>query len=317
MKLQFDNDYFKGGEIDGFYVEPLMKRTWAAQMEVLAVIDDICRQYNIHYFAEWGTLLGAVRHQGFIPWDDDMDIGMLREDMLRFQRIAPEVLPEGFELINYNTEPDWENVLIRVMSGKHVCIDDDYLDRFHDCPFAIGIDIFPIDYIPENQADYDMQIHLLEMLYAAKNAYAQKDVVGLANARYYGVKVEEALNVKLDETKNMNQQLMRLIDAVSAMYGPQDTNSMGIPLRALYAGDQRLPKECYTTLILSPFENTEIPIPIGYHEILENYYGDYTKEDRTPGHDYPFYTEQKEILQRYLSQNPLAYTDRIKNILEQ
>ncbi|MBQ1598465.1 MAG: LicD family protein [Lachnospiraceae bacterium] len=315
MKLQFDDTYFKGETIDGFYVDPLMKRSWAAQMEVLAVIDDICNTYNIHYFAEWGTLLGAVRHKGFIPWDDDMDIGMLREDMIRFQKIAPEVLPEGFELINYNTEPDWDNILIRVMNGKRVNIDEDYLDRFHGCPFAVGIDIFPIDYIPENPADYDMQINLIAMLYAAKNAYATKGF-GLANARYYAVQVEEALNVKIDETGNVNRQLLQLIDAVSAMYGPEDTNSMGIPLRTSYAGDQRLPKECYTTLLMQPFEGTQIPIPIGYHEILSNYYDDYMKEDRTPGHDYPFYEEQLGILKNYLQQNPQVYSDRLKKILE-
>jgi lipopolysaccharide cholinephosphotransferase len=315
MKLHFDDNYFQGETINDFYVEPMMKRCWAAQMEVLAVIDDICQQYNLHYFAEFGTLLGAVRHQGYIPWDDDFDLGMLREDMVRFQKIAPEVLPEGFELINYNTEEDWDMILIRVMNGKHISIDDEHLKRFHGCPFAVGIDIFPIDYIPDNPADYELQLNLLSMLYAAKNAYEEQDF-GLANARYYAVQVEKALNVTLDENKNMSNQLIRLIDAVSAMYGPQESSTMGIPLRALYAGDQRLPKECYTTLVLQPFENTQIPIPLGYHEILTCYYKDYMKEVKTYAHDYPFYKEQKQTLLSYLAENPEKYTDKLKDILK-
>ena len=71
-------DNFLEGEIrNSFYVESMMKKVWAAQLEVLHEIDRICKKHNITYFADWGTLLGAVRHKGFIPWDDDMDIKQL------------------------------------------------------------------------------------------------------------------------------------------------------------------------------------------------------------------------------------------------
>ena len=74
-------DNFLQGEVrDGFYVENMMKRAWAAQMEVLKDVDVFCKKHNITYYAEWGTLLGAIRHKGFIPWDDDIDIRMKRED---------------------------------------------------------------------------------------------------------------------------------------------------------------------------------------------------------------------------------------------
>lgn len=61
-----------------------MKHAWAAQLEVLNDIDKACTENGIQYFAEWGTLLGAVRHHGFIPWDDDMDICMKRADYEKF-----------------------------------------------------------------------------------------------------------------------------------------------------------------------------------------------------------------------------------------
>ena len=66
----------------------MMKRAWAAQLEVLQRIDEVCGKYNIEYFANWGTLLGAIRHKGYIPWDDDLDIGMKRMDYERFLKIA-------------------------------------------------------------------------------------------------------------------------------------------------------------------------------------------------------------------------------------
>ena len=84
---EFPESYFKGEEKEGFYVEEMMKRAWAAQIEVLELIDRICKEYEIPYFADWGTLLGTIRHKGFIPWDDDIDIVMKRDDYNRFLRI--------------------------------------------------------------------------------------------------------------------------------------------------------------------------------------------------------------------------------------
>lgn len=87
--LTFDDSYFLGETRDGFYIEPMMKCAWAAQLEVMCVIKQICEKYDIPYFAYYGTLLGTIRHKGFIPWDDDMDICMLRKDYQRFLEVAP------------------------------------------------------------------------------------------------------------------------------------------------------------------------------------------------------------------------------------
>ena len=76
--LEFDDNFFKTEIRDGFEISSMMKRAWAAQMEVLKVVTDICDKNGIKYSAEFGTRLGAVRHKGMIPWDDDIDISLMR-----------------------------------------------------------------------------------------------------------------------------------------------------------------------------------------------------------------------------------------------
>ena len=92
--MNFPDSYFEDEVKAGFFVSAKMKSYWAMQLEVLNEIDRICRKHHIQYFAEWGTLLGTVRHRGYIPWDDDMDIAMKRMDYEKFRKVLPGELPK-------------------------------------------------------------------------------------------------------------------------------------------------------------------------------------------------------------------------------
>ena len=72
--LQFEDSFFEDEVREGFYVPAMIKKAWAAELTVMYEVDRICRKHNIRYFSDWGTMLGAVRHGGFVPWDDDFDI---------------------------------------------------------------------------------------------------------------------------------------------------------------------------------------------------------------------------------------------------
>ena len=162
--LTFPPEYFQSETRDGFYIDSKMKHAWAAQLEVLEEIKRICTLHDIRFFADWGSLLGTVRHHGFIPWDDDLDIGMLRDDYMRFLDIAPAELSQFFELKSLYNDPSHDNVKCRVITGRFMNFDKDYLLRFHECPYVIGIDIFPIDYIPRDNTRMKEQTELIELV---------------------------------------------------------------------------------------------------------------------------------------------------------
>ena len=90
MNCQPDSSFFREEIRNGFLVTEKMKRIWYTEISLLQELDRVCKKYGLRYFAEYGTLLGAVRHNGFIPWDDDIDVAMLRDDYEKLKKVAAE-----------------------------------------------------------------------------------------------------------------------------------------------------------------------------------------------------------------------------------
>lgn len=119
--MNFEHEFFEDEVRDGFFVPAEIKHAWAAELEVLSEVDRICKKYNINYYADWGTLLATVRHEGFIPWDDDLDIVMKREDYKKFLEVAPDELPLGYSVYNYSNHDDFWLFLARVVGKQRIC----------------------------------------------------------------------------------------------------------------------------------------------------------------------------------------------------
>ena len=92
------DDFYEEETLSGYPVSKKIKRIWAVQLDLLNEFITICEKNGLQYFVWAGTLLGAVRHNGFIPWDDDLDVAMPRKDYDRFLEIAPQVIKEPYQL---------------------------------------------------------------------------------------------------------------------------------------------------------------------------------------------------------------------------
>ena len=107
----------------------------------------ICEENNIQYFLDGGTLLGAIRHEGYIPWDDDIDVMMLREEYDKFINFMEKNPSEKYDLLSLETKKDYIRAFSKLsLKGTHV---EEYTDINTDYKIGISIDIFVLDYVPD------------------------------------------------------------------------------------------------------------------------------------------------------------------------
>jgi len=117
------------------------RQVQARLLEILKVIDQVCREHHLTYYLLAGTMLGAVRHGGFIPWDDDADVGMPRTDYDQFVAHADEWLPDGFELVSGGKTKGYPYPFARVQDARSTYI----MHRSYDFVGGLPIDLFPLD----------------------------------------------------------------------------------------------------------------------------------------------------------------------------
>lgn len=292
--MEFSADFFKKEVRCDFEVPEMMKRAWAAELEVLQVVAEVCEKNGLQYFADWGTLLGAVRHQGFIPWDDDIDICLKREEYNELIRILPKELPDGFVMAGMYADSERLKAAalcqnIRVMADEEKWDFNDYMMRFYGFPYQrIGIDIFPLDYIPGESelAEIQKTIAAYGMTILEHwNDFQKKGELGDRLSD-----MEQLCSVTIPRDGSTVNFLIRLIDSVMALYREDEADEITEYQFYIRRPGYHMKKEWYEEAVTLPFEQMEIAVPCGYREVLTAQFGDYRKlvrEDR--GHNYPFY----------------------------
>lgn len=304
--MEFSYTYFEDEVRDGFYVPGIMKQAWAAQLEILEDIRKVCEKHKISYYAEWGTLLGAVRHGGFIPWDDDLDLCMKRSDYNKFLAAAPQELPKGYKLLNFHNDDYWE-MLTRVVNGDKINFDKAYLEKFHGFPYVAGIDIFPLDFVAPDEQEEILRGSLIKHIMAASDALENESIVTEAAEKLI-CQVEEWCNVAIDRSSKVKRQLFTLAEQLFSLYSEEESDEITLMNLLCNEGIYRFPKYYYENAVMLPFENTMIPVPTVYDGILRIKYGDYMKPVRSwDNHEYPFFKKQLAILSKVSGVKPHKY----------
>ena len=301
--MYFEDCFFEKEIRCGFEVPSLMKRAWAAEMEILSVVSEICEKNGLRYFADSGTLLGAVRHQGFIPWDDDIDLAMLRTDYNRLIQILPEQLPKGFVVRGiHSTDKAFRSATM--YSQLIVGIDQifwnssDYMERFHGYPFpSLGIDIFPLDVVPKDEEEFQLQRSLYDVGFAIVSNWDKLKEEG--NLEYRITQFEEYSGVTIPKTET-KYHIACVMDKIASLYSEEESDELDC---LIWQRKNPMKKEWYEREQIVSFENMTIAIPCGYDKVLETLYGDYREVIKfTSKHEYPFYKEMKTEMEAMFSE---------------
>lgn len=303
--IKIDESFLQEEKREGFLVETMMKRAWATELLVLSEIDRICEKYAISYQANYGTLLGAVRHRGFVPWDDDIDLSMKREDFMKFVNLAPHELPEPMRLQCIETQKDHFGAVAAVVNRSTVDVgsgkDAEYTKQFFGCPYVVGVDIYPLDYIPRDPDEAGLQRVLYESVY--DTAYRYEELKDKGELSAILKELERLTGESLPEDGDLRHRLWNLSERIAMLYGEEESDHLiWMPDWIFqYEIDVRRAKKWYEKTERLPFEMTTIPVPCGSREVLTMIYGDYMEPVQgSAAHDYPFYARQELARQEYL-----------------
>ena len=237
-----------------------------AEFEILKEVVKICNHYKLQYFLCAGTLLGAVRHKGFIPWDDDIDIAMPIEDFNKFNLIAQNELGDKYFVQNYMTERNYCDCYTKVRKN-----DSTLLDEYHDSyniNHGLWIDIFPLISINiKYLAVYKKILSLSNFIQAKNKIEANKEEFKkiLSLPGYYAVKLFGILPIKIRQYLHK-----KILDIV--FYSSKTSENCTIVwsnITTIY------PKTIFQKYILINFESENFFVPYKYKEFLTIQYGDY------------------------------------------
>ncbi len=297
-------DFLKKEIRDGFEIPSLMKRTWAAELKMLTQLQDFFKAYNLTYYAEVGTLLGAARHHGFVPWDDDIDIAMPREDYMRLQALSDE-LPESLRLKSMYVQDDFLQLHSVISNSRETKLtwDTKRMDEYYGCPFIIGIDVFPMDYIAPDSPERQIlrlrgqMLHKMAFLYDEVFSGELKEEEIQQYEKELQV-VEEHFGVQFDYEISLKRQLLLLYEDIITRCPEADAEFFDYSPRFVLPEAAPIPirrKEWYEKTRELPFEMTEVTVPSAYETTLDTMYGEW----RVPvmglaAHEYPFYKGQVE-----------------------
>ena len=323
--MEFQNEFFLDEVIEGFYVPGMMKMAWAAELQLLSFLDELCKKNGISYFLDYGSLIGAVRHKGFIPWDDDIDISMYRKDFRLLEACIKKDAPEYIDL--YYAGKDRETASSLAAIGmKEPSFNPEKQAFFQQFPFYTGLDISILEDILDEKCEKERQkvfYHLASLLKSVEGEKEKgysflyekwknelrsitNEVVSFLNC--YG---GELPVIFPEDGKNFIGEIYFAMDSLFRCLENQDTEYVacgpdyalhrkGKMKRSWYKGEDNKTVFLY---------GKEFTIPSNWDAILKVEYGDYLSSKPNLGdHQYPFYQESEKFFHESLGEkDPYRY----------
>lgn len=251
------------------YTEDQIRKVQQLELRNLEILKDVCSKIGVEFFVYGGSLIGAVRHKGFIPWDDDLDIAMLRVDYEKFISEAPRYLPKEYDLQTpYNTpKSPYPYTKLRLKGTKYV----EYGYHKLNIEQGVYVDIYPIDKFSKDDELYLKQFRQYQRLI---KLYAWRQCPYLSNeGSSFKIKIKKTMKFCVSGVLKLIPQkhLIRKIDKIATRYNNMHSNR---------TGNLGFPRPVNYFYNILPFESGEfngvpVNLPGGWEQHLISRYGNY------------------------------------------
>ena len=266
-----------------------LRPVWDAILEVYKRFAEICRRHNLRHYVVDGNAIGAVRHGGFIPWDDDFDVAMPRRDYDRFLEFARTGLPADLKIVTWRNTPEFNMLSAKIQLTNRDAVEKIEKDTGRMLSNGIFIDIFPIDGATSPNVRWNLgciwyallqcllRFHNDKFVHQTRKGKVVWIVGAVLSPLFFWLWSHDAICIRLDK-------LQRKFEFDASKLYDSSTFLSGLTRR------RRHKSSIWGTPRMIKYEHIYVPLPERYEEYLAFWYGDYMKlppeDSRKPPHQY-------------------------------
>ena len=283
LKLNIEKSFFLSEEREGYMVSTAMKKVWAVELDLLHEFSTVCEKNGLKWFVHAGTMLGAVRHHGYIPWDDDVDVVMPRKDYEKLCEISSLVFSHPYFFQNDETDPGFAKNFSRLRNSLTTAIVKDFISRKYPFNQGIYIDIFPYDNIPDDAEQKNE--YYTELTRLNSSSWLWMDIVNsfhpskeISLARKLKLFVKYLFFKYVSPRQNKYRLFLKQHHDLVTKYDGADTAFVGETI-VPPLGRWEWKKVWVDDVVYMPFEMLSVPVPVGFAECLAAGFG---KDWRVP-----------------------------------
>ena len=269
LNIELPDTFFQKEIRECYEVTAEMKKVWAVELDLLNKLLEVCEKHSLRCYADAGTLIGAVRHKGFIPWDDDIDIAMFRKDYEKLKEIADTAFEAPYFFQTAYTDETYKIGHAQLRNSSTTAISDAQFKKKVKYNCGIFIDIFVLDGVAPDRIKFEAQRikitflnHLLKVFTPDESVLTPTDKL-----------IKKVLLLFKQDRLTLFAKKEKILRSVSV----DDTEFVSL-LSFVFEIKKRIRnKHIYDNTVWLDFETLKIPAPAGYHETLTRQYGDYMK----------------------------------------
>lgn len=285
LKIELPKEFLNEEIRCEYKVSRQMKEVWAVELDLLAELLRVCKKYNIKIFASGGTLLGAIRHGGMIPWDDDIDMMMFRDDYEKLCEVAGKEFEHPYFFQTEYTDPGSMRGHAQLHNSNTTGMVKFDKEKGYTFNQGIFIDIFPLDNVIDDEMKFLEQGKLAEKFKLRASRIASISTRYSSNESENSAKkvVKKILFYTISpilRITHVEEKYYAKFDKACSMYNNKNTKRVST-LTFIFMNEQHIKyREDFDEIIYVPFEFLEIPIGKKYDHALQTRYGNYMQFDK-------------------------------------